>query len=210
VADWIDITAPLQPGMPHWPGDPPFERSLALAIAKGDLLNLSQITTTVHIGTHIDAPSHFFEGSATIDQMPLDATVGPARVIGVRDPELIRISEIEPYHLRPGERVLFRTANSRLAWKASEFVENFVHIPPDTAAYLASRKVRTVGVDYLSVGGFFSGGAETHQILLSAGIWIIEGLQLQDVEPGDYELICLPLKIVGSDGAPARAIIRRI
>ena len=141
--------------------------------------------------------------------MPIDATLGPARVIRIDDPELIRVSEIEPHNISAGERVLFRTRNSDSAWKTSEFQTSFVHIPADTARYLAAKNVLTVGVDYLSVGGFNTDGPQTHQALLGAGVWIIEGLNLGGVEPGDYELVCLPLKMVGSDGAPARAVLRK-
>ena len=142
--------------------------------------------------------------------MPLDACMGRARVIGIRDSDLIRIAELEQHEIRAGERVLFRTANSDRAWMTDTFQKKFVHIPADTAQWLAERRVMTVGVDYLSVGGYESDGAETHRNLLGAGVWIIEGLMLGDVSPGEYELICLPLKIIGSDGAPARAVLRPI
>lgn len=206
---WIDISVPLYNGMVHWPGDPPFEREEVLQMARGDVCNVSKMTSTVHIGTHMDAPHHFVKGGQGVEAMPLDATIGPARVIRLSDPELIRISEIEPHNIAAGERVLFRTRNSDSAWRTTEFQKNFVHIPADTARYLVSKKVRTIGVDYLSVGGFNTDGPATHQALLEGGVWIIEGLNLAAAEPGDYELICLPLKMVGSDGAPARAIIRK-
>jgi arylformamidase len=111
--------------------------------------------------------------------------------------------------LAKGDRVLFKTRNSQECWNSSQFRERFVYIPLETAEYLADCNVQTVGVDYLSVGGYEIDGPETRRALLKAGIWIIEGLNLKDVEPGDYELICLPLNIVGSDGAPARAVLRR-
>jgi len=208
-ADWIDISVPLHTGMVHWPGDASFERHSTLALARGDACNLSEIRGSAHTGTHMDAPLHFFEGGLAIDAMPIAATVGPARVIEIHDPRLIRIAELEPYHPAQGERLLFKTANSLLCWKTSQFQKDYVHIPPDTARYLAGIGVRMVGVDYLSVGHGEGGGAETHRILLGAGIWIIEGLILEHVAPGDYELVCLPLKIVGSDVAPARAIFRQ-
>src|SRR5579884_983381 len=207
--EWIDISVPLYNGMVHWPDDPPFHREEVLQMERGDVCNVSKITSTAHIGTHMDAPHHFIKGGAGIDAMPLAATMGPARVIRIADPDLIRVSEIEPHNLQAGERILFRTRNSETSWKSPEFDKTFVHIPADTARYLADRKVRTVGVDYLSVGGFETDGPQTHEALLGGGVWIIEGLDLSGVEPGDYELICLPIKIAGSDGAPARAIIRR-
>jgi len=206
---WIDISLPLRDRMVHWPGDAPFERLKTLALADGDACNLSEIRCSAHTGTHMDAPLHFIEHGAAIDSLPLDATVGPARVIEIRDPRLIRIVELEPHRPQRGERLLFKSANSRL-WSVPEFQNDYVSIPPDTARFLAGIGVRTVGVDYLSVGHGEGGGAETHRILLEAGIWIIEGLNLAAVAQGDYDLICLPLKIAGGDGAPARAILRTI
>jgi arylformamidase len=209
-SEWIDISVPLRNGMVTWPGDAAFERTSTLEIATGSQCNLSQISTTAHIGTHMDAPRHYLAGAAGIETMPITASMGRARVIRIRDPEVIRTSELEPHHLAKGERVLFKTENSGRCWKTDHFLEKYIYIEPEAAAYLAARGVQTVGVDYLSVGGFASGGPETHRILLQAGIWIIEGLMLEHVEPGEYELICLPLKIMGGDGAPARAVLRKL
>jgi len=209
-SEWIDVSIPLHNGMVNWPGDAPFHRLETLKIANGDPCNLSQFCSSAHIGTHMDAPRHFLADGHGMESMPLDAVIGPARVIAIQDPDLIRVKELEPHRLREGDRVLFKTRNSAHLWKTNDFQEQFVHIPQDTAAYLADLKVRTVGVDYLSVGGYETDSTETHQALLSAGIWLIEGLNLQHVEPGEYELVCLPLKLVGSDGAPARAVLRRI
>ena len=209
-SEWIDISVPLRNGMVVWPGDAPFERSSTLEIANGNPCNLSQISTTAHVGTHMDAPRHYLPGAAGMETMPIAAAVGPARVIEIADPEVIRASELEPYRLAKGERVLFKTRNSERCWKTDHFQKKYIYIEPQTAHYLAERGVQTVGVDYLSVGGFESGGPETHRILLQAGIWIIEGLVLQNVEPGEYELVCLPLKIIGGDGAPARAVLRKL
>ena len=207
---WIDVSIPLHNGMVYWPDDAPFERKESMTIAAGDEVNLSQFSSSVHLGTHMDAPRHFLASGKGIETMPIEATVGPARVIAIQDPERIEVREVKPHRLAEGERVLFKTRNSAHCWKTDEFQKKFVYIPADCAAYLAECGIRTVGVDYLSVGGFDVDGPETHRTLLAAGIWIIEGLNLEHVEPGDYELVCLPLKIVGSDGAPARAILRRV
>jgi arylformamidase len=209
-SEFIDVSIPLRNGMVHWPGDAPFSRLQTLHIANGDACNLSQISTSAHIGTHMDAPRHFLADGKSIETMPITATIGPARVIEIQDPDRIPIHELEPHHLGKGDRVLFKTKNSRQLWKTDEFQEKFVYIPKDTAHYLAKCEVQTVGVDYLSVGGYEIDSAETHRALLSAGAWIIEGLNLEHVDPGNYELICLPLRIVGSDGAPARAVLRRL
>ncbi len=208
AGEWIDVSIPLRNGMVHWPGDAPFDRLQTLHIANGDVCNLSQFCSSVHIGTHMDAPRHFLADGHGMESMPIEATVGPARVIGIQDPELIQVRELEPHRLQKGERVLFKSGNSERHWKTPTFQEKFVHIPEATAHYLAKCGVQTVGVDYLSVGGYETDSAETHRALLAAGIWVIEGLNLEHVDPGDYELVCLPLRMVGSDGAPARAILR--
>jgi len=141
--------------------------------------------------------------------MPLDATVGPARVIAIGDTKSIKRAELVGHGISVGERILFKTLNSDHAWDSDTFEENFVFISQDGARYLAECGVRTVGVDYLSVGGFREDGPETHHALLGAGIWIIEGLNLRGVEPGAYEMVCLPLRLMGAEGSPARAILRK-
>ena len=158
----------------------------------------------------MDGPVHFIHGAAGLDEMPLNATMGEARVIEIEHPREITAGEIRGHRLQAGERVLFRTSNSARCWHSGSFVDDFVYISEQAAAYLAETRVRTVGVDYLSVGGYRADGAAIHRTLLQAGIWIIEGLNLSGVVPGIYELICLPLKIKGGDGAPARAILRPV
>jgi arylformamidase len=207
---WIDVTIPLRNGMPEWPGDKPFERTLTHTIAGGAGNNLSQFSCSAHIGTHMDAPLHFLPDAPSMDALAIEAVVGRARVIRIRDAEAVCPEELEAHALQPGDRVLFRTRNSERRLAEREFATDFVYVSPDAARYLVERGVRTVGVDYLSVGAFREeSGRETHRVLLAAGIWIIEGLNLADVEPGEYELICLPLRLAGSDGAPARAVLRR-
>jgi arylformamidase len=208
VSDWIDISVPVRNGMVHWPGDPPFHIERATDQEKGDVATVSRMELGVHTGTHMDAPLHFIRHARSIDTLPLDATVGPARVIPIRDTKSIRREELIPHAIAAGERILFKTANSDHLWDSDRFDEDFVFISQDGARYLAERGVRTVGVDYLSVGGFHIDGPETHQALLGAGIWIIEGLNLHGVEPGEYELVCLPLRLMGAEGSPARAILR--
>lgn len=195
--------------MVHWPGDPDFHIERATDQDKGDVATVSRMSLGVHTGTHMDAPLHFIRNARSIDTMPLDATVGPARVIGIRDEQSITREELIGHGIRAGERILFKTANSAHVWKSDQFDENFVFISQDAARYLAECGVRMVGVDYLSVGGFRQDGPETHEALLGAGIWIIEGLNLDSVQPGEYELICLPLRLTGAEGSPARAILRR-
>ena len=162
-----------------------------------------------HTGTHMDAPLHFLPEGKGLHEMPFHATLGRARVIEIHDPESIKPGELRPHNIRQGERLLFKTKNSSRCWKTDTFVEDFVYISQEAARYLASVGVLTVGIDYISVGGYTNDGVETHLALLEADIWIIEGLDLSQVEPGMYELICLPLRIDGSDGAPTRAILRK-
>jgi len=206
--EWLDITAPLQAELPHWPGDPKFALRQAASVKQGDEATVSVFTMGTHTGTHVDAPAHYYADAATVDRMPLDATIGPARVIAIRNPQAITAEELVAYDIQPGERLLFKTRNSAWAWTRAEFVQDYVFVAPGAAQLLAERKTRCVGVDYLSVGGFGPAGRETHETLLAAGVWIIEGLDLTAVVPGRYELICLPLRIADSDGAPARAILR--
>lgn len=207
---WIDISAPLHTGMAHWPDNPAVRIERMMSMDRGDAANVSVISMGSHTGTHMDAPIHFVRGGEGIDMLPLDATIGPARVIAIGDAVAITRAELEPHNIQRGERILFKTRNSNRVWNTDGFVEDFVYISAEAAQYLAERGARTVGVDYLSVGGYTKDGPETHHALLGAGIWIIEGLNLAAIEPGAYELICLPLKIVGGDGAPARAIVRAV
>lgn len=206
---WIDVSVPLYTGMAHWPDNPPVQIERQLDIGRGDLCNVSKLSMGAHTGTHMDAPVHWIEGAPGIDTMPLDATIGPARVLEIADPVSVTRAELEPHNIRVGERILLKTRNSTRAWNSDAFVEDFVYIAHEAAQYLAERHVRTVGVDYLSVGGFTQDGPETHRALLTAGIWIIEGLNLAPVTAGDYDLICLPIKVRGGDGAPSRALLRR-
>ena len=205
---WIDISVPLYSGMVHWPDNPAVRIERIQDQSRGDAANVSKFELGAHTGTHMDAPRHFLADGAGLDELPLDATIGPARVIPIVHPNAIHPEELEGHRLRAEERVLFRTRNSERCWKTDRFVEDFVYISAAAAKYLVQRKVRTVGIDYLSVGGYVHDGVETHQILLGAGIWLIEGINLAAVKPGAYELICLPLRVVGGDGSPARAVLR--
>ncbi len=209
LLDWIDISVALNPAVPHWPGNTPFDIAKDHDMANGDHDNVSRISMGVHTGTHIDAPLHFLAGGASIDTLPFRATVGRARVIEIENKETITVQELQTYDLEPGERLLFKTNNSSRNWPEQEFLTDFVYIPHEAAEFLAEKKVQTVGVDYLSVGGYKKDGAQTHAALLSAGIWVIEGLNLAGVAPGHYDLVCLPLRLEGAEAAPARAIIRR-
>lgn len=207
---WIDVSVALRTGMVSWPGDPPARISHVLDMEKGDPCTVSLLEMGAHSGTHMDAPAHFVRGGPGINTMPLDAAIGSARVIFIRDRESIKPEDLARHRIRRGERILFKTYNSDRCWDTDTFVEDFVYISAAAARYLVERQVRLIGIDYLSVGGFHADGADTHQALLKAGIWLVEGLNLKKVRAGKYQLICLPLKIDGGDGAPARALLRAV
>jgi len=207
---WIDVTIPVKTGMAHWPGDIDVSVLQVSSMAEGAVYNLSRLHMSAHTGTHMDAPLHFVDGAISIDQLPLEATVGVARVIEIHVSEAIGRADLERHAIQPGERILIKTPNSARCWETDEFVADFVYISEDGAKYLVERQVVSVGVDYLSVAGFYKDTVETHVVLLGAGIWLIEGLDLRHIEPGNYDLICLPLKLLGAEGAPARACLRPI
>jgi arylformamidase len=193
--------------MVHWPDDPPIELVRTMDVAKGDPATVSRLSLGVHSGTHVDAPVHFLAEGAGVDAIPLDRLLGEARVVEVGEGPSIGAAQLLPLDPRPGERLLFKTLNSARCWKADRFLPDFVHLSVEAAALLAERQVRTVGIDYLSIAGTEE-GVPTHVALLEKGICIIEGLDLSSVQPGSYELICLPLRLAGADGAPARVLLR--
>ncbi len=192
-----------------WPGDNPVRVDRVLKLENGDPFNLTHCRFTAHTGTHIDAPLHFVPQGVTMDSLSFDAVLGQCRVVEIHDPEAVRPSEL-PTDLVPGERLLFKTDNSRKYLRSKTFVEDFVYISKEAAEVLVAARVQTVGIDYLSVEGFRETSAHTHVILLGAGVWIVEGLDLASVEPGYYELACLPLRLAGAEGAPARAVLRKL
>lgn len=210
MSEWIDVTVTIRDGMAHWPDNPPIEIERVMDIRDGDQANLSKMSLGVHTGTHVDAPVHFKPKGKGIDQVPLEPFVGAARVIAIKNKKEVTVEELAAAKVKAGERILLKTRNSPAAWKQSpKFVEDAVHLTGDSARWLAAREVMTVGIDYLSVGGYQArNGPEVHHALINAGVWIIEGLDLSKVPEGPCDLICLPLKIAGSDGAPARAIVR--
>ena len=206
---WIDVTVPLSPATPHWPDVEDVSMKRLADMDQGAVCNVTWLAMSVHTGTHMDAPLHFLNGKIGMDRMPLEAVMGPARVIEVDDKECIRPEHLKPHRIKRGERIIFKTRNSSRGWNGkTKFLKDFVYISQDAAAELARIKIQTVAVDYLSVGGFYKDGIETHHHLLKAGIWIIEGLDLRKIQPGRHELLCLPLKTLNCDGAPARCLLR--
>lgn len=205
----FDVSLPLSEQLAIWPGDPKLSRTLASSIARGDIANVSHLDMGAHTGTHVDAPFHFVDSMSGIDQLPLEALIGPCLVVEANPPG----TELRPQDLPETEhrRILFKTRNSaRWASAPSEFDREFVGVGLDLALRLVQRQVLLVGVDYLSVEPFQAPPPHpVHVTLLEARIVVVEGLDLGRVEPGEYELFCLPLKLVGSDGAPARTVLVR-
>jgi arylformamidase len=206
---WLDISVPIRNGMVTFEGDPEVHLERVMTMADGAVCNVSRLDFGVHSGTHVDAPVHFIDGAAGIEAVALEALVGPAFVVdatGVAGP--IDRAAIDGLGIPAGaERLLFRGRNSAL-WDKSSFDPSFTAVTGDGAAALVERGLRLVGTDYLSIAPF-GNPSSTHVALLAAGMVILEGLDLREVEPGWYDLICLPLLIPGSDGGPARAILRR-
>jgi arylformamidase len=203
-----DITIPVTPQMPVWPGDPPLILERIESMDAGAHVNVSRLDTSVHAGTHVDAPHHFLNDRRTVESLPLDVLTGPARVVHL--PEVVDVVDaaaLEAAGIPPGTgRLLLKTRNSARWETETEFFPGFVGVSADGAEWLVAHGVRLIGVDYLSVAPYKQSGP-THTILLQAGVVIVEGLDLSGVQAGTYDLYCLPLKLAGSDGAPARAIL---
>ncbi len=203
----FDATLPLRKGMISFPGDPLFEMEPFFQCSKGDPFNLARISMGTHLGTHVDPPAHYLEGGMTVDRLPLDSLVGPGIVLDMTGREEVDRSALENSALGDHVRVLFKTDNScRLL--ESTFHADYVHLTEDGAAYLVERGVVMVGNDYLSIERYGNPGAPVHMSLLRAGVIIVEGVYLLNVPVGPCEILCLPLKIHGADGAPARVLVR--
>jgi arylformamidase len=209
-----DVSVPLSSATPIFPGDPGIEIRSWKDLAKGDAANVSLIHFGLHSGTHVDAPAHFIEGAATVETLPLDSLIGEAEVVEVAEHiEVIDENFIAINCLRGSQRILFKTRNSGFWNRPKEgFRYDYTYIDPGAAARLVDGGVKLVGIDYLSVEGPRTEKFETHHILLSRNVVILEGLDLRRVPAGLYELICLPLKIAEGrgDGAPARTVLRTL
>jgi arylformamidase len=220
--DLIDITIPFRNGMVHWPSNhaPRVERVMDLD--KGDEVTISELRMLSHTGTHIDAPLHFVPKAGTIDEMPLDTMIGPARVIEIKDPESIKLEELAPYDVQRGERILFKTQNSSKLYKTDEFSKEYVSVSYEAAEYLVNRGIVLVAIDYLSISKYETEADwdsvteyrtksevhRVHRVFLENGIYILETVNLSGVEPGKYELICLPIKLERGDAGLTRAVLR--
>jgi arylformamidase len=205
----IDISVPLQNEMPFWPRSEGFSIEQVFFLER-DGANVSAFRTDVHAGTHIDAPLHIFPDGGPLESIPLTSLIGPAEVVDLPGRKMISAEELKSVTPDGTERLLIRTDNSRL-WKngVKTFQEDFVALTVQAVQWIVDQGILAVGVDYLSIQSY-KGDRRVHEILLSAKVTIIEGLNLSDAPPGHYELICLPIRLLGVDGAPARAVLREL
>ncbi|NIM93977.1 MAG: cyclase family protein [Anaerolineales bacterium] len=205
---FYDISLAISPQLPTWPGDPPIEVEKFRKMGSGSSSNSSRLTCSVHTGTHVDAPIHFVKDGSGVDSLPLNILIGRAYVVDLPKATVLDAATLEEAGIPPRtRRVLFKTKNSSLwAEGENEFIEDYVAVDASGAEWLVRKGFQLVGVDYLSVGSFKE-GAKPHRLLLGAGMVILEGINLSGVRKGRYTLYCLPLKIIGCDGAPARALL---
>ena len=205
----LDISVPISPTLPVWPGDPAIVLEQFRAISKGNTSTDSRLACSVHSGTHVDAPAHFIENGSTVEQLPLEVLIGRATVVERLNDDIITPDILEAQTLPAGtKRLLLKTKNSdRWTDPAHQFNPDFVALSAESARWMVNKGINLVGIDYLSIQMFKDTEPLTHRILLEAGVIILEGLNLREVNPGEYQLICLPLKLAGSEGAPARAIL---
>jgi arylformamidase len=208
---WYDISVPIKQGMSYFPTDPAPPKIYRFHdVELGGKVTMSMLEIISHTGTHIDTPLHFIPGGSTVSDMPLDATIGPARVIEIKDREKIKVAELEKHKIRKGERILCKTRNSPVTYESPQFVEDYVYLDVVAAEYLVKKRIILFGLDNITIGHFKEQDnlTKTHQTLLSAGIYILEDCALAHVPPGEYELLCLPLLMYKGDAGPCRAILR--
>jgi arylformamidase len=202
-----DISTPIRNGGVVYPGNPEIRIEPQQAISRGAGANVSSVALGSHTGTHVDAAKHFFDGGQTVDQIPLERFIGPAVLLAFGDDVMsVGAADLQQHDIGSHTRVLLKTRNSSLLAR-SDFVKDYTFLAPDGAAYLVEHGVELVGIDYYSIEQFHSGHHRTHLTLLERDTVIVEGLDLSEPTPGEYQLICLPLRLAGLDGAPARAVL---
>jgi arylformamidase len=204
----IDVSLPLDSNLPIYPGNTPFQVEAIKRIAKGGSSNVSTLHMSAHAGTHVDAPRHFYDDGAGVEQLSLELLCGRARVIELMTRKAVTADDLARFDLTEDVRLLIKTHNSKL-WGSPMFHSDYIGVTEPAAKFLVEHGVKLLGVDYVSVEEFKKPGAPAHRTLLGSGTIVVEGLNLRDVEPGTYEMFCLPLSVVGADGAPARVVLRR-
>jgi len=206
----FDVTIPFSADLPVWPGDPAIELRPLARTADGDPCNTTQIVCPTHCGTHVDPPFHFIHQSGRLDDIPIERWVGACQVVHIPD----EVTRIEPEHLESAgiaaetTRLLFKTSNSR-RWASIPLVfeTDYVALTPAAARWIVERGLKLIGIDYFSFECFDDAENETHRTILGNDVIAIEALDLREIQPGFYQLVCLPLKIASGDGAPARVIL---
>jgi arylformamidase len=207
VSRIYDVSVPIRSGGLVYPGNPEIDIALQQSVAKGASANVSTIRFGSHTGTHVDAARHFFDDGQPVDQIPLDRLIGPAVLVRFDDQvRAVGAAELRQHDLEGHKRILIRTRNSALLSRP-DFVKDYTYLAPDGAEYLVDQGVELVGIDYLSIEQFHSGHHRTHRTLLERAVVIVEGLDLSAPPAGEYEFICLPLRLERCDGAPARAVL---
>jgi len=204
----IDVSVSIDSNLATYPGNTPFTLEAIKRLVRGDSSNVSTLHLSAHAGTHVDAPRHLFDDGGGVEALPLEMLCGRTRVIELTTRRSVTAEDLAPFDLSEDVRLLLKTHNSRL-WGTREFHTDFIGVTEGGARFLVDRGVKVLGIDYLSVEQYKTPGAPAHHVLLGGGTIVIEGLNLRDVDPGIYEMFCLPLPVVGSDGAPARVVLRR-
>lgn len=207
---YIDISAPIHDSMTGWPGLPHVNVQKFQDLHKGDDVNITTFSMPVHSGTHVDAPRHLYKNGNDVTSIDFESVIGPCRVIEIpASAKSILPEHLENANVQPGERILFKTSNSKIDWTSKSFQRDFTFLSTPAAEILAALKVKAVGLDYICIGN--RGNHKlVHSILFETGVCVIEGLNLADADAGSYELYCLPLKILGADAAPSRAILKTL
>lgn len=207
--EMIDVSVGLDATLPVWPGSTGVTLSQVRAMARGDVDNASHLACDVHAGTHVDAPSHFVSGAATVDEIELETLVGPAWIADCRRAESLSADVLRAAAIPSGtRRLLLRTTNSGLWRNGPRFIPDYAALTADAASWIVEQGIRLVGIDYLSIQRF-ADPPDVHVRLLAAGVVVVEGLDLSAARPGGWELLCLPLKLIGAEAAPARVVLRR-
>lgn len=216
-SEWIDVSWPLRQGMTIFEGEnapeviAPYNPPTFEFVHPEKNVTLLGIKMHTHTGTHIDAPRHFMPEGRTIDKMPVDTIIGPARVLEIEDPVSIKPRELEPFNIQPDERILFKTQNSGKCYKKDGFIKDYVYLSTEAARFLRDKRISVMGIDYIVPGNYYdweNNMIPVHEILLGNGIWLLEGINLADVKPGPCDIICLPLRLENGDAGPARCIVR--
>ena len=203
-----DISVLLGEESIDYPGDTPFSRELIKTIKDSGICDLSKLIMSAHSGTHIDTPAHFFSDAGTLDSYSVQDFILPAQVVNIEDKQAIQSSELKNLDIEPGDALLFKTDNSVTGrCKNGIFSENFVYLSPEAAEFCVEKKVKLIGIDYITIEKYSDKAVPTHRKILGNGILILEGLNLHEVPPGSYTLMCLPLRIKGGEASPVRAVL---